>query len=125
MAETISVIFSIVALICGLITLYWLMRLKKELPMETHGTYITSALIAISFLVSFPLWNLFLGMFTTATDLVRQVSYLFFSAGYFGVLLVAHMSVKSVVQLKGKVKTLDSAVKRRKKIDKWAKEKEQ
>ncbi|RME54333.1 hypothetical protein D6777_04205 [Candidatus Woesearchaeota archaeon] len=119
MADTVAVIFSLVALVCGVITLYWILRLKHELPMQMQGNYLTSALVAISFLVSFPLWNLFVDMFDFASQLVKQVSYLFFSLGYFGVLLVAHASVKGVEGMKGKVKTLNKEVKKRKSIESW------
>ncbi len=119
MVDAVTIAFSSVALICGMITLYWILRLRRELPIGQHGTYVTSALIAISFLVSFPLWNIFIDVFSFASQTVRQISYLFFSAGYFGVLLVAHASVKGVVEMKSKVKTLDYEARKRKKMERW------
>jgi hypothetical protein len=123
MGDVVTIIFSLVALVCGIVTLYWILRLKQEIPEDYQGSYLTSALIAISFLVSFPLWNLFVDIFDFATNLVKQVSYLFFSMGYFGVLLVAHASVKGVEHMKGKVKVLGKEVKKRKALESWVKNK--
>ena|SRR3989338_7282596 len=120
MADIITITFSLVSLICGIISSFWLFKLKDFIS-EKHATYVLSALIATSFLISFPLWTLFSEFFTFSAT-IKRVSYLLFSVGYFGVLIISYLSVENIGDLKDKIRKMELAVETTKKIPSVKKE---
>ena len=120
--DIITILFSIIALICGFLTLFWMLKLKNQVEQGMSKTYLISAVIAVSFLFSFPLWNLFVDVFDFVTPVIRKVSYLFFSAGYFGVLLVSYLAVSEVKGMRDYLESLNKEVRRQTRRTKMYKE---
>src|SRR3989338_5451623 len=100
MVSFVIVTFSVVALICVIICSYWILKLRENILLESQNIYSLCAIVSIGFLISFPLWILFNEFFNFVSLTISKVSYLLFSVGYFGILLVCYLAVAEVENVK-------------------------
>ncbi|MFH1637878.1 MAG: hypothetical protein ABIB71_05620 [Candidatus Woesearchaeota archaeon] len=119
--DIITVIFSLTALVCGLVSIFWILKLQQVLGDKVERKYTSSAIIAIGFLFSYPLWSLFIDVFDFVSPNVKKISYLFFSAGYVGVLMVSHMALSGVEKYEERLKTIKKEKSRLERTRKWLK----
>ncbi|MBI4153793.1 hypothetical protein HY501_00500, partial [Candidatus Woesearchaeota archaeon] len=113
-----TVLFSAVALTCGVIASYWLFKIRSDVVGEKHNTYLLSSLISISFLLGFPLWTLFNEFFQFTPATITRISYLLFSIGYFGVFLVSFHTFTEISSMKEYVQKVKAGTKDKKLLSK-------
>ncbi len=119
--DIVTVIFSITALVCGLISMFWILKLQHMLGEKVDKKYTSSAIIAIAFLFSYPLWSLFTDVFDFVSPGIKKISYLFFSAGYVGVLMISHMALSGVESYEKKLKHVKKDKSRLERTRTWLK----
>lgn len=119
--DLITIIFSLTALVCGLVSIFWILKLQHILGDKVEKKYTSSAIIAIGFLFSYPLWSLFTDVFNFISPNVKTISYLFFSAGYVGVLMVSHMAISGVEKYEEHLKAVKKEKSRLERTRTWLK----
>lgn len=117
--DIITIIFSLTALICGLVSIYWILKLQHILGEKVEKKYTSSAIIAIGFLFSYPLWSIFTDVFDFVSPGVKKISYLFFSAGYVGVLMISHMAVSGIEKYEESLKSVKKEKTRLQRTKTW------